>query len=308
MRVRHPENSPLAAVLRNATKRYGSIVALDGINLEIRKGEVLALLGPNGAGKTTAVRLILGLSRSDTGQVEVFGRSPLEAQHRMRTGAMMQIGKVPETLRVAEHIDLFSSYYVDPLPRAEIMARAGLTGIEQRKFGELSGGQKQRLLFALAICGNPDLLVLDEPSAGLDVESRRLLWDQIRRLVHEGRSILLTTHYLEEADALADRVVVIDRGKILAEGTPAEIKKKASGKRIRCSTLTDAGRIAGIPGVTSVERDEDTLVILASAAEPVVRELLTLDASLTNLEVDSAGLEEAFLSLTRTNAQLEVAS
>ena len=224
------------AELSGVTKRFGAIVALNGISLAIQPGELVALLGPNGAGKTTAVRLLLGLTRPDTGTARVFGSDPRDARNRMRTGAMLQVGKVPETLRVREHIELFSSYYPDPLPLQEIVDAAGLRGLENRLFGELSGGQKQRLLFALAICGNPDLLILDEPTVGLDVDARRGIWEEIRRFVDRGRSVLLTTHYLQEADSLADRIVVIDRGRIIAEGTPAEIKGRASGKRIRCST------------------------------------------------------------------------
>src|SRR5207244_263125 len=156
--------------------------------------------------------------------------------NRTRTGAMLQVGRVPETLRVREHLDLFSSYYPSPMPRAKVVAAAGLTGIESRKFGELSGGQKQRVLFALAICGNPSLLILDEPTVGLDVESRRAMWEQIRRFQQRGTAILLTTHYLAEADALADRIVVIDKGKVIADGTPDAIKQRGAGKRVRCTT------------------------------------------------------------------------
>ena len=163
---------------------------------------------------------------------------------------MLQVGKVPETLRVREHIELFSSYYPDPLPRAEIVDVAGLRGLENRLFGELSGGQKQRLLFALAICGNPDLLILDEPTVGLDVDARRGIWEEIRRFVAKGGAVLLTTHYLQEADSLADRIIVIDRGRIIAEGTPAEIKARVSGKRIRCSTALQPQELTTLPFVT----------------------------------------------------------
>jgi ABC-2 type transport system ATP-binding protein len=235
----------------------------------------------------------------------VFGADPREAANRVRTGAMLQVGKVPETLRVREHIDLFSSYYPDPLPLAEVIEAAGLRGVENRIFGELSGGQKQRVLFALSICGNPDLLILDEPTVGLDVEARRGMWEQIRRFVRGGRSILLTTHYLEEADALADRVIVIDRGSIIAEGTPAEIKAKAAGRRIRCSTSLPIEQVQALAGVTSATRDGGTTEILASDSDAVVRALLLADPSLANLEVASAGLEEAFLTLT--NHKKEVA-
>jgi ABC-2 type transport system ATP-binding protein len=291
--------------LINVRKTYPSAVALDGVSLTIHSGELVALLGANGAGKTTAVKMLLGLAQPTGGTVRVFGADPREAANRVRTGAMLQVGKVPETLRVREHIDLFSSYYPDPLPLAEVIEAAGLRGVENRIFGELSGGQKQRVLFALAICGNPDLLILDEPTVGLDVEARRGMWEQIRRFVRGGRSILLTTHYLEEADALADRVVVIDRGSIIAEGTPAEIKAKAAGRRIRCNTSLPIEQVQALAGVTSATRDGDTTVILASDSDAVVRALLLADPSLANLEVASAGLEEAFLTLT--NHKKEVA-
>jgi ABC-2 type transport system ATP-binding protein len=212
------------AELRRVTKRYGEVEALRGIDLSLGRGELLALLGPNGAGKTTAVRILLGLAEPTAGDATLFGHHPASPEAKMRRGALLQVAKVPETLKVREHIELFSSYYRNPLPFAETVAAAGLRGIENRLFGDLSGGQKQRVLFALAICGNPELLFLDEPTVGLDVESRRTLWGHIRGFVKRGGSVLLTTHYLEEADALAHRVAVIDRGRIAAEGSPAEIK------------------------------------------------------------------------------------
>jgi ABC-2 type transport system ATP-binding protein len=290
-------NTP--AELNGVTKRFGKTLALNDISLDIQPGELVALLGPNGAGKTTAVRLLLGLTRLDSGTVSVFGLDPRRPRNRVRTGAMLQVGKVPETLRVSEHIELFSSYYPDPLPFAEIIDVAGLRGLEHRLFGELSGGQRQRLLFALAICGNPDLLILDEPTVGLDVDARRSIWEEIRRFVAKGSAVLLTTHYLEEADSLADRIIVIDHGRIIAEGTPAEIKTRVSGKRIRCSTALDPQQLAALPFVTSVTREGAITEVLTSNSEAVVRELLARDRSLSNLEVISAGLEEAFLTLTR---------
>ena len=216
------------AELRGVTKRYGEIEALRGIDLEIGRGEILALLGPNGAGKTTAVRILLGLLRPTSGRAAIFGRPPESMDAKLRRGAMLQVAKVPETLKVREHIELFASYYRDPLPLAEIIQAAGLNGVENRLFGDLSGGQKQRALFALAICGNPDLLFLDEPTVGLDVESRRTLWAHIRAFAARGGSVLLTTHYLDEADALAHRVAVINQGRIVAEGAPAEIKARTA--------------------------------------------------------------------------------
>src|SRR6266852_1514535 len=201
------------ASLESVNKNYGEIKALRNVEFRVRAGEVVALLGPNGAGKTTAVKLLLGLLQPNTGRVRVFGGDPTNPENRMRTGAMLQVGRVPETLRVREHIDLFSSYYPNPMPPAEVLAAVGLEKLGDRKFGDLSGGQRQRVLFGLAICGDPDLLFLDEPTVGLDVEARRMLWDEIRRMVTRGKTVLLTTHYLQEADALADRVAVINQSE-----------------------------------------------------------------------------------------------
>jgi ABC-2 type transport system ATP-binding protein len=220
--------TPLPAHLISVRKSYGDIEALRGVDLAIKRGELVSLLGANGAGKTTAVRLLLGLAAPTSGTVRVFGGDPRDRDTRSRVGAVLQIGRVPETLRVREHIDLFRSYYRDPMPMEEIIEAANLGGLEKRKYGELSGGQQKRVLFALGICGNPELLILDEPTTGLDVEARRSLWKQIRAFIARGRSVLLTTHYLAEAEALADRVVVIHRGSIVAEGTPAQIKGDAA--------------------------------------------------------------------------------
>jgi len=287
------------ASLAGVSKNYGAVQALRGVNFQVRAGEIVALLGPNGAGKTTAVKLLLGLMPPNLGRVRVFGGDPTNPANRMRTGAMLQVGRVPETLRVREHIDLFSTYYQRPMPTERVLAAAGLEKLRDRKYGELSGGQKQRVLFALAICGDPDLFFLDEPTAGLDVEARRLLWDEIRELVSRGRTVLLTTHYLQEADALADRIAVINRGEIIAQGTPAEIKAKTSGKRIRCITSLDLNRLRQIAGVSEAKQDREAVEIHTSAVEPVVRELLATDPTLSGLEVTSAGLEEAFLALTQ---------
>ncbi|HXC42046.1 MAG TPA: ABC transporter ATP-binding protein [Candidatus Dormibacteraeota bacterium] len=293
----------VVASLEAVSKNYEKVRALRNVNFSVRAGEVVALLGPNGAGKTTAVKLLLGLIQPNSGKARVFSGDPTNPQNRLRTGAMLQVGRVPETLRVREHIDLFSSYYTNPLPLEDVLAAAGLEKLRDRKFGDLSGGQRQRTLFALAICGNPDLLFLDEPTVGLDVEARRTLWEEIRRLVDCGKTVLLTTHYLEEADALADRIAVINQGEIIAEGTPAEIKAQTSGKRIRCITSLRPASILQIPGVNDVRQDREAVEIQAREAEPVVRALLARDASLSGLEITSAGLEEAFLALTQDNGQ-----
>jgi ABC-2 type transport system ATP-binding protein len=287
------------ASLHNVTKRYGSVVALDSLSLELRAGEIIALLGPNGAGKSTAVRVLLGLSAPTTGEARIFGCDPRTTSTRVRIGAMLQVASVPKTLKVREHIDLFRSYYPNPLPVAEIVRIAQLEGIEDRLFEVLSGGQRQRLLFALAICGDPEVIFLDEPTVGMDIEMRRGLWAQVRALAARGKTVLLTTHYLVEADALANRIVVIDRGRIVSEGTPAEIKSRGASRKIRCITTMPAAQIWEIPGVIDVEQMQRETLITAGHAEGVVRRLLAYDEELSGLEIVSPGLEEAFLALTR---------
>ena len=303
--MQRADSGNVVASLEGISKNYGEIRALLNVNFSVCAGQVVALLGPNGAGKTTAVKLLLGLLQPNSGKTRVFGGDPTNPQNRMRTGAMLQVGRVPETLRVREHIDLFSSYYPNPMPLEDVLAAAGLKKLRDRKFGDLSGGQRQRTLFALAICGDPDLLFLDEPTVGLDVEARRALWEEIRRLVDHGKTVLLTTHYLEEADALADRVAVINQGKIIAEGTPAEIKAQNSGKRIRCVTALSVASLLRIPGVTDARQDREAVEIGAGEAEPVVRALLASDPSLSGLEITSAGLEDAFLALTQDSGENE---
>jgi ABC-2 type transport system ATP-binding protein len=298
-RAELPNLNATVAGLERVNMNYGNIRALRGVDFQVRTGEVVALLGPNGAGKTTAVKLLLGLLQPNSGRARVFGGDPTNPENRMRTGAMLQVGRVPETLRVREHIDLFSCYYPKPMPPAEVLAAVGLEKLGDRKFGDLSGGQRQRVLFALAICGDPDLLFLDEPTVGLDVEARRMLWDEIRRMVSRGKTVLLTTHYLQEADALADRIAVINQGEIISEGTPSEIKAKTAGKKIRCITSLSVNMLRQISGVTDVKEDREAVELHAIEAEPIVRELLARDAGLSGLEVTSAGLEEAFLALTQ---------
>ncbi len=293
-----PAAASAVATLESVVKRYGRTEAVRGLDLTLRRGEVVALLGPNGAGKTTAVRLLLGLISPDAGRVRVLGQDPRAARARIRIGAMLQVARVPEMLLVREHIELFRSYYPHPLPAAEVVRRAGLEGIESRRLGELSGGQRQRVLFGLALCGDPDLVFLDEPSVGMDLPSRRRLWDEVRGLAAAGKSVLLTTHYLEEADALAHRVVVLEKGRLLCEGTPAEIRQSVCGRRIRCVTRLEPDRLSALPSVTAVKRDREAVIIHAERAEEVLRRLLQEDPSLHGLEVCAAPLEDAFLALT----------
>ena len=286
------------AKLHSVTKRYGAVTALNNFSMTLHAGEVVALLGPNGAGKTTAVKLLLGLIGADTGSVRVLGRDPRDADARTRIGAMLQVSRVPEMLKVSEHIDLFRSYYPHPLSAAEVLRITRLESVANQMFSKLSGGQKQRTLFALALCGNPDLIFLDEPTVGMDIESRRALWDQVRALSAAGKTILLTTHYLEEADTLASRVVVLNKGRLVCEGTPAEIKHRVSGRRIRCITRLDPEFLRTLPTVSEVQQDREAVVIVAEHPERVVREMLVRDESLHGLEISAAALEDAFLALT----------
>jgi ABC-2 type transport system ATP-binding protein len=300
--VRAQAGEQIAARLDQVSKNYGAVQALKNFSLDVRAGELTAVLGPNGAGKTTAIKLLLGLARPTSGRVSVFGGDPTAIETHLRVGAMLQVGRVPESLRVREHIDLFSSYYVRPLPMKQTLAIAGIENLQDRKFGALSGGQKQRVLFALAVCGNPDLLFLDEPTVGLDVEARHLLWEEIRELLALGKTVVLTTHYLEEADALADRIVVINKGCMIAEGTPAEIKARTAGKKIRCITRLSAGAVRGLRNVVDVQEDRGAMVIHTSRPEDVLRELLNRDLDISGIEVVGAGLEDAFLALTQEKA------
>jgi ABC-2 type transport system ATP-binding protein len=293
------DHRPVIARLKAVSKRYGAVQALDGLDLEVRRGEVLALLGPNGAGKTTSVSLLLGLTRPDAGSVTLFDQDPSARAVRERCGTMLQVSRLPETITVREHIELFSSYYPKPLPVAETLALAGLSEVADRRYGKLSGGQQQRLKFALSLCGDPEVMFLDEPTVALDVEARREFWDAIRKRVAQGTTVLLTTHYLEEADALADRIIVIDNGRVMAAGSPAEIKSRSAGRRIRCVTRLSAEQVARLPGVKDVSHHGAALEILAAQAEPVVLALLNQDPNLSDLEVSGAGLEQAFLALTR---------
>lgn len=297
------------ASLTNITKRYkNGVTALDGLSLDLRRGEIIALLGPNGAGKSTAVKLMMGLSAPTSGTVGIFGGDPRDPHTRLRTGVMLQVGRAPEMLRVREHINIFRGYYPSPMPYAALVKAAGLEGIEDRFFGQLSGGQKQRVLFAIALAGDPDLIFLDEPTVGLDIESRRTMWAEIRALAARGKTVLLTTHYLEEADALAHRIIVINKGKVICEGTPAEVKSMGSSnqsakgvKIIRCTTTLTADHLQAMPGVVAVVSVGTLTEITSEQPEATLREMLALDQSLSALEVESPALEDAFLALTSHN-------
>lgn len=291
-----------AARLSAVCKRYGGIVALDGVDLAVHRGELLALLGPNGAGKSTAIALCLGLVDPDGGEARLFGESPHALSARRRVGVMLQSTAMPDTLKARELLAQTRSYYPDPLPTEECVQRAGIAALMDRRYGKLSGGEQRRVQFALAICGRPQLLFLDEPTVGLDIEARESVWCTIRDLVAEGCAVVLTTHYLEEAETLADRVAMLGRGRIIAEGTVRQIRARIAQRRIRCVSALDCALIGAWPEVRSVCRAGDRVEIITDAAEIVVRQLLFEDTSLSDLEVQRAGLAEAFVEITREAA------
>ncbi|MDG2537221.1 ABC transporter ATP-binding protein [Dyella jiangningensis] len=298
----------VVASLAGAVKRYGDLTALDGLDLMLHRGELLALLGPNGAGKSTAISLLLGLVRADGGRVELFGQDPQDIRARRRVGVMLQSAVLPATLSVAELLRLTMSYYPAPRALEEVAELAGVTDLLSRRYAALSGGQQRRVQFAMALCGRPELLFLDEPTVGMDIEARQKLWAAIRKLLAEGCAIVLTTHYLEEAEALAQRVVVLAKGRVLSDGSVQALRARVARARIRCHSDLDAQAIAQWSHVTSATREGARLAIQTDAAESVVRRLLDADPALSELEVLRAGLAEAFTELTReTSTEQEAA-
>jgi len=297
----------LVAQLAGATKRYGARTALDGVDLIVRRGELLALLGPNGAGKSTSIALLLGLIGADAGRVELFGRDPSHIEARRRIGVMLQSANLPPTLRVGELLRLTMSYYPHPREHDDTVALAGIGDLLQRPYGKLSGGQQRRVQFALALCGRPELLFLDEPTVGMDIDARQALWAAIRALVAEGCAVVLTTHYLEEAEALAQRVVVLAQGRVLSEGSVDALRARVALSHIRCVSDLDAHAVARWPQVASASRVDGRLHVATSGAEAVLRRLLDADPDLRELEVRRAGLAEAFIELTRDTALPEAA-
>ena len=287
------------AELNAATKRFGAITALDELSLEVRPGELLAMLGPNGAGKTTAISLLLGLERPDKGSARLFGLPPQSIAARRRIGVMLQEAALAPELRVGEQIDMVAAYYPDPMSVDAALEFTGTASLRQRPYGKLSTGQKRQVQFAMALVGRPRLLFLDEPTVGLDIQSREIVWATLRNLIEDGCSIVLTTHYLEEAEALADRVAVIAKGRLIADGSVDEMRALVVRKRISCRTTIATEQIATWPDVQTVACDQHGVHITASNTESVVRRLLAADEDLYGLEVQSAGLAEAFAELTQ---------
>jgi ABC-2 type transport system ATP-binding protein len=289
------------ASLKGVRKRFGAIQALDGLDLSVNRGELLAVLGPNGAGKTTAIGMLLGLQSPDEGSAELFGVAPQEIDARRRIGVMMQEVQLAGVMRPRELLEQVASYYPVPYDLDSVVERLSLHKLMQRPYGKLSGGQKRQVQFALALCGRPELLFLDEPTAGLDIHARESLWKVIRELVHEGCSIVLTTHYLEEAEALADRVAVVMRGKLVTSGTVNEIRANESRKRVSCVTRLTEDAVQTWPEVTQAVLIRDRLQISTRNAEALLGRLLREDPALSDIEVKRAGLAEAFTELTNEN-------
>jgi len=295
-------SAPPVAELARVLKRFGATVALDGVDLAVRAGELLAVLGPNGAGKSTAIGLWLGTLEPDSGTATLLGGSPLEVASRLGVGVMMQEVALAPTLRAREHVALAASCYRDPMPVGEALARTGIAELAERRYGTLSAGQKRQVQLATAICGRPRLLFLDEPSVGLDVGARETMWRTIRGLRDHGCSIVLTTHYLEEAEALADRVAVLARGRLIAAGSVDEMRALVARRQIRCASTLAADEVRRWPGVVDAVREARLLHVTASDAEGVVRRLLAADGALAQLEVRQASLAEAFTELTKEAA------
>jgi ABC-2 type transport system ATP-binding protein len=283
------------AELAGVRKRYGATVALDGVSLALRAGEVVSLLGPNGAGKTTAVAILLGLRRPDEGEARLFGADPRRASSRRLVGASPQDVAFSPTLTVREIADLVRAHYEEPEDAAELLERFGLSPLARRQAGGLSGGQRRRLAVALAFAGRPRAVFLDEPTTGLDVESQRGLWDAVRAFAAGGGTVLLTTHRLEEADALADRIVVLASGRVVADGAPAAIKALAGLSRIRLR----ATALPPVEGVERLELDSGCATLYTRDPGAVVRRLVHAEVGLDGLEVLPVSLEDAFVALTR---------
>jgi ABC-2 type transport system ATP-binding protein len=296
-------------VLSGLAKSYGRVLALRSIDLSVSAGETVAILGPNGAGKSTTIDLILGLARPDSGSVQIFGRSPSQAVAAGLVGGMLQTGSLVDYLRVREYLTLIASLYPHPLPVDEVLALSGADEFAHRPTAKLSGGQTQRVRFAAALVADPDLLVLDEPTAALDVDGRREFWDSMRAVAARGKTVLFATHYLEEADAFADRIVLLAHGRVVADGPATQIKAMVGGRTI-AATLPGVAlaELNALPGVLSADRHGDAVLLTASDAEAAVRALLNRYPAVRDLEVRGAGLEAAFLALTSDDdsAPLEI--
>jgi ABC-2 type transport system ATP-binding protein len=296
--MNHSGTGPVVS-FENVSKHYGSLRAVDGLSLDLRAGETVALLGPNGAGKSTSLDMLLALRKPTSGKIRMFGSDPYHAVKSGRVGAMLQSGGLMPEVTVLELVTLVAGLHPRPEPIATTLRRAGIESIADQRVDRLSGGQTQRVRFALAIAGECDLVVLDEPTTAMDVETRRRFWASMKEEVAEGKTLLFATHYLEEADQAADRILVINRGRLLADGTPAEIKSRAGAKRIsfRLNNVNEPF-LLGLPGIVSVEVRGDVVQIQSSDSDATLYALLDAGYRPREIEVGSLGLEQAFLAIT----------
>jgi ABC-2 type transport system ATP-binding protein len=295
--------------LTDLRKSFGSLQAVNGVSLTINRGEVVALLGPNGAGKSTTIDLALGLARPTAGNAQLFGGAPRMAIQEGRVGAMLQGGALLPTLTVAQSVALVAAAHKHPLSVAEALERARCTEIAKQKVSKLSGGQLQRARFAVAVVSNPDLLFLDEPTAAMDVEARRTFWQSMREFTDEGRTVVFATHYLEEADTYADRIVMLSAGRVVADGTPTEVKAVVSGRRIRAGfdfvwTAAVEDALRRLPGVRTLDRRAEQLTIVSDDSDATLRALLTAHDDVHDIEVTAHTMDDAFLALTEGSASL----
>lgn len=290
-----------AIQLTGVSKVYKDKKAVDNLTLSIAEGTVVALLGPNGAGKTTTVSMILGLHKPTQGTVKLLGGDPGDVRVRDRIGAMLQEVSVIDGLKVSESINLFRSYYEKPLPLNYLLKVSNLEAEKDKMASSLSGGQQRRLGFALALAGDPEVLFLDEPTVGMDVTSRQLFWDTVRAMAGKGRTIVLTTHYLDEADSVADRIVVINNGKIIADGTPGEIKSETTGRVVSfvAGPTVTSDALYRLPGVTDVEWSGRHVKVFSNDSDRLIRALVEGKFDMRDIEIHSGGLEDAFQALVQ---------
>jgi ABC-2 type transport system ATP-binding protein len=298
------KNSKQIASINDVCKTFDGSMVLSDINLQLHQGEVLTILGPNGAGKTTLINTLLGRLSLTRGEISIFGHPPGSMAVKRKTGAMLQVSGLPEMSTIKEHITLFQSYYAQPMDYEQVMVFSGLKSIENQYSKNLSGGQKQRLLFALAICGNPSILFLDEPTVGMDITARKSLWDAIETLKAQGTSILLTTHYLEEADHLSDRIVILNDGKIIREGSPTEIKSQINTKKISFNSTADITTLCALSAVIKVatlssssSTNSGTVQryeLESSSVETTLKDIFDKQLYIDDLTIKGAALEDAF--------------
>jgi ABC-2 type transport system ATP-binding protein len=305
-------NAP-AIRLTGLTKKFGTLTAVNDVNLTIRPGEVVALLGPNGAGKSTTIDLLLGLARPTSGDAQLFGEDPRQAIVDGRVGAMLQGGALLPTTTVRESVALIHALHKHPLSVDDAMARAGVTDLAKQKIASLSGGQMQRARFAVAVVSNPDLLILDEPTAAMDVSARHSFWESMREFTELGKTVVFATHYLDEADTFADRIVILSAGRIIADGTPSEVKSVVSGRTLSFDASSSSGsgigidQFAGLVGVTHTERKGTRVALQTEDSDATLRALLDLYPAASDIEIVSRNMDDAFMALTQHSATTDTA-